>query len=120
MIAWEDSMEVQASLWCTPDFIKRFKKSRGYSPVKYLPFMFHQSNAFALHSPPYNTTFALSSAASAQDKYIQDYRKTLNEGYAEYLEAYNAWSASLGMTHSCQVAYNLPLDMVSTSPTLIG
>ncbi|KAM6504798.1 hypothetical protein FSOLCH5_015288 [Fusarium solani] len=115
-IAWEDSMEMQAALWWTPDFITRFKKSRGYNPVKYLPLMFHQSNTFSLYSPPYNKTYALSSAASAQDKYIQDYRKTLNEGYVEYLEAFNTWAMSLGMSHSCQVAYGLPLDMLGDVP----
>ncbi|KAH7020387.1 hypothetical protein EDB80DRAFT_821289, partial [Ilyonectria destructans] len=115
---WEDSMEMQASLWWTPDFITRFKKNRGYSPVKYLPLMFHQSDSFSLYSPPYNKTYALSSAASAQDKYLQDYRKTLNEGYIEYLEVYNAWALSLGMSHSCQVAYSLPLDMVRDVPVV--
>ncbi|KAM5353547.1 hypothetical protein ACJ41O_000197 [Fusarium nematophilum] len=115
---WEDSMEMQASLWWTPDFIKRFKKSRGYDPVKYLPLMFHQSNAFTRYLPPYNTTYALSSADSSQDLYLQDYRKTLNEGYLEYLEAFNAWAASFGMSHSCQVAYNLPLDMSGDVPAV--
>lgn len=113
-------MEMQAALWWTPNFITRFKESRGYSPVKYLPLMFHQSNSFTLYSPPYNKTYALSPAAPAQDKYIQDYRKTLNEGYTEYLEAYHTWAKSLGMSHSCQVAYNLPLDMVSTTLKDIG
>lgn len=105
-------MEMQAALWWTPEFVDRFEKGRGYSPIKYLPLMFHQSNAFTMNSPPYNTTYDLGSDASDQSFFIQDYRTTLNEGYLEYLGTYEAWAQSLGLSHSCQVAYNLPLDMV--------
>jgi hypothetical protein len=106
-------MEIQASLFWTPDLIDRFTVGRGYNPVKYLPLLFHPSNSFHSNSAPYNTTFYLDgSENSGQSKYLQDYRLTLNEGYMEYLKAYELWAQSLRVSHSCQVAYNMPVDMV--------
>ncbi|UPK96040.1 hypothetical protein LCI18_006975 [Fusarium solani-melongenae] len=118
--SWEDSMEMQASLWWTPDFIERFQANRGYSPIKYLPLMFHQSNSYNNHTAPYNTTYVLHPTDSSQEKHLQDYRLTLNEGYVEYLEAYNTWAESLSLSHSCQIAYNLPLDMSGDVPVVGG
>lgn len=115
IIAWEDSMEIQASLYWTPDFIDKFTAGRGYNPTKYLPLMFSQYNSFHGDQAPYNTTFHLKSFNNAEhSKYLEDYRITLTEGYKEYLQALESWAESLGISHSCQVAYNLPLDLVST------
>jgi len=107
-------MEIQAALYWSLGFLDRFKASRGYNPVKVLPLLFHKSTSFASNQAPYNTTFYLGGLGdSGQNQYLQDYRLTLNEGYMEYLEILEAWAASLGLFHSCQVAYNIPVDMVS-------
>lgn len=110
-------MEIQAALFWSPDFVQRFQTARGYDPVKYLPLMFDKSTSFQAHRAPYNTTFYLdgSEGDSAQAKYLQDYRLTLNEGYVEYLKALGEWATTIGLSHSCQVGYGAPLDMVSAS-----
>ncbi|KAI7909971.1 hypothetical protein M9X92_011356 [Pyricularia oryzae] len=119
--SWEDSMEIQASLYWSPDFIEKFKTGRGYDPVKYLPLMFDKSTSFMSHGAPYNTTYYLEGAVDpAQAKYLQDYRLTLNQGYMEYLQALGEWANSLDLSHSCQVAYNLPVDMLAAIPSVAG
>ncbi|TLS30036.1 hypothetical protein PpBr36_02246 [Pyricularia pennisetigena] len=119
--SWEDSMEIQASLYWSPGFIQKFKETRGYDPVKYLPLMFDKSTSFMGHVAPYNTTYYLEgSADAAQAKYLQDYRLILNQGYVEYLQALGDWAKSLGLSHSCQVAYNIPVDMLAAVPSVAG
>jgi hypothetical protein len=110
--AWEDSLEMSSALWWSHKFLERFEANRGYSPRKYLPLMFHQTNTMRAEYRPYNKTYVVKSSDSGQYKYLQDYRLTLNEGYREYLATLEQWSQSLGLTFSAQVAYNLPLDMV--------
>jgi len=106
-------MEMSSALWWSDGFLNRFEEARGYSLHKYLPLLFHPSNSFRAEYRPYNNTYLVTAMNSSQDKYLQDYRLTLNEGYQEYLGTLQDWARSLGLTHSAQVAYNLPLDMVS-------
>ncbi|KAL7762710.1 hypothetical protein ACKLNR_009245 [Fusarium oxysporum f. sp. zingiberi] len=114
---WEDSMEIQASLYWSPGFLDRFKSKRGYNVIKYLPLLFHKSTSFQAEQAPYNTTFYLDGTPdNGQSKYLQDYRLTLNEGYQEYLQTFENWAASLGLSHSCQVGYNIPLDVLADVP----
>ncbi|CVK84497.1 uncharacterized protein FPRN_01978 [Fusarium proliferatum] len=114
---WEDSMEIQASLYWSPDFPDRFKAKRGYDVIKYLPLLFHKSTSFTAAQAPYNTTFYLDGTLDdGQSKYLQDYRLTLNEGYQEYLQTFEDWAESLGLSHSCQVGYNIPLDILADVP----
>ncbi len=111
--AWEDSLEMMASLWWTPHFLEQFEKARGYSAVKYLPLFFEAKNLWNNYSPPYNTTYTFNSREPDDSKYAEDYRLTLNEGYEAFLKHYQSWAHSRGIEHSCQPAYNLPLDMVN-------
>ncbi|KAI1031719.1 hypothetical protein LB504_000062 [Fusarium proliferatum] len=114
---WEDSMEIQASLYWSPDFQDRFKSKRGYDVIKYLPLLFHKLTSFTAAQAPYNTTFYLDGTPDdGQSKYLQDYRLTLNEGYQEYLQTFEDWAQSLGLSHSCQVGYNIPLDILADVP----
>ncbi|KAF6530435.1 hypothetical protein HZS61_001747 [Fusarium oxysporum f. sp. conglutinans] len=116
---WEDSMEIQASLYWSPGFLDRFKSKRGYNVIKYLPLLFHKSTSFQAEQAPYNTTFYLDGTPdNGQSKYLQDYRLTLNEGYQEYLQTLENWAASLGLSHSCQVGYNIPLDVLADVPVV--
>ncbi|KAG5762945.1 hypothetical protein H9Q72_008957 [Fusarium xylarioides] len=114
---WEDSMEIQASLYWSPGFPDRFKSKRGYDVIKHLPLLFHKSTSFTAAQAPYNTTFTLDGTPDdGQSKYLQDYRLTLNEGYQEYLQAFEDWAESLGLSHSCQVGYNIPIDILADVP----
>lgn len=71
-------MEIQASLYWSPDFPDRFKAKRGYDVIKYLPLLFHKSTSFTAAQAPYNTTFYLDGTLDdGQSKYLQDYRLTL-------------------------------------------
>jgi hypothetical protein len=107
-------VETFAALWWTPGFLQRFESEHGYDPTKFLPLMFHPSNAFRNYKyiQPYNTTYVLDPLGSDQSRYLQDYRATLSNCYEEYLAGLRDWSRSLGLSHSAEVAYNLPLDLV--------
>lgn len=120
--SWEDSMEMMAALWWTPEFLESFRKRRGYSVVRVLPVLFQAANLWNGYGPPYNTTytFGQDSAELHGGRYAEDYRLTLNEGYQAYLAHYQAWAHDkYGLDHSCQPAYNLPLDMAADVP-LVG
>jgi hypothetical protein len=106
-------MEIQASLYWGLDMDKRFKQQRGYDIVKYLPLLFHESNTYAAYGAPYNVTFYLDGTENdGQSKFLQDYRTTLNEGYQAYLDVFEDWAESLGLSHSAQVGYGMPIDIV--------
>ncbi len=110
--AWEDSMEMMATLWWTPDFLSRFEKARGYSAVKYLPVFFQAKNMWNSYGEPYDTSYVLDGPSDGA-KYAEDYRLTLSEGYQDYLAYFQQWAAGRGLDHSAQPAYNMPLDMAS-------
>ncbi|KIX05605.1 uncharacterized protein Z518_06477 [Rhinocladiella mackenziei CBS 650.93] len=113
--AWEDSMEILASLYWTPDFLDKFEKARGYSLVKYLPLMFGANNSFGQNFPPYSELY-LYVEPTDNGLHVQDYRTTLNEGYQEYIAHFRKWSHSKDIQYSNQPAYNLPLQMLSDIP----
>ena len=106
-------MEQQAALFWTSEFLGKFEAARGYSAIKYLPLFFNVSNQWDQLLPSYNETWIYGEYdQNGESVHLGDYRLTLNEGYDEYLEHFNEWAESLGLNHSCQPAYNLPLDMV--------
>lgn len=110
---------MSSALWWSHELLERFEASRGYNPRKYLPLMFHQSNTLRDEYRPYNNTYIVDDdvEVSGQNKYLQDYRLTLSEGYREYLGTIEEWAQSLSMEFSAQPAYNLPIDMVSPKAT---
>ncbi|KAL2208486.1 hypothetical protein CC79DRAFT_1381616 [Sarocladium strictum] len=111
---WEDSMEIQASLYWGLDMDKRFKQQRGYDIVEYLPLLFHESNTYAAYGAPYNVTFYIDGTANdGQSRFLQNYRTTLNEGYQAYLDVFEDWAESLGLSHSAQVGYGMPIDTMA-------
>lgn len=110
-VAWEDSMEMQSSLWWTPTFFDRFEKARGYDITTCLPYLIKKENFWNSGSTPYSDTFS-SKNTSVGDKCNDDYHTTLNEGYQEYLGAYETWAHGLGIQYSAQPAYNLPMSML--------
>ncbi|KAL2851122.1 hypothetical protein BJY01DRAFT_245062 [Aspergillus pseudoustus] len=108
----EDSMEMAAGLWWSEDFLERFTRLHGYCPIKYLPLMFHEVHSYRRQYPPYSHTFVPADGPDSTERsYMQDYRTALSDGYNEYSATFEAWAQTLGLTHSAQTAYHLPLDM---------
>ncbi|OTA67976.1 hypothetical protein K449DRAFT_364494 [Hypoxylon sp. EC38] len=111
--AWEDSMEILATLYWTPGLLNRFERSRGYSLLKYIPLLFRPSNNWNSIVPSYFEVFVSANSSSVN----LDYRRTLNEGYQDYLTHLNEWATQIGTQgFSAQPAYNLPLYMLSDIP----
>jgi len=113
-------MEMMAPLWWTPDFLARFRRARGYDPIKYLPVFFQARNLWNVYGEPYDSVYVIEGEPSDGGKYAEDYRLTLTEGYQEYLKQHQKWAESRGMGHSTQPAYNMPLDMVRELPVVAG
>ncbi|CZR63542.1 uncharacterized protein PAC_13439 [Phialocephala subalpina] len=115
--SWEDSMEQQAALFWTPGFLQRFEAARGYSAIPYLPLFFDVSNQWGQELPAYNETWVYGEYnQDGKSVHLGDYQTTLNEGYQEYLQHFTEWATSIGVKHSCQPAYNLPLNMLADVP----
>ncbi|KAL1856677.1 hypothetical protein Plec18167_009116 [Paecilomyces lecythidis] len=113
--AWEDSMEIMATLYWTPGFLERFETARGYSLLKYLPTLFQPQNIWGRVASSYSEIFVSQNSTAVN----LDYRTTLNEGYQDYLSHIENWSEQIGIRgFSAQPAYNLPLDMLADVPLL--
>jgi len=109
-------MEMQAALPWTPGLLSRFEQLHGYSITKYLPILFHGTNAWDALAPPYNMTYTLSEYLTDGGPYVEDYKLALSQGYVDYLEHYNKWASSKGLQLRTQPGYNMPVDMVSYVP----
>ncbi|KIX10705.1 uncharacterized protein Z518_01789 [Rhinocladiella mackenziei CBS 650.93] len=117
--AWEDSMEMMATLWWTPGFLGRFERSRGYRLTKYLPLLYVAGNQWGQLFPSYLETYIYGNYTSdGISVHNLDYRTVLNEGYQEYIEHFKQWAHSNDIKYSDQPAYNLPLQMLSDIPLL--
>ncbi|SPO03179.1 uncharacterized protein DNG_05861 [Cephalotrichum gorgonifer] len=117
--AWEDSMEINAALYWTPDLPQRFKKLSGYNINTYLPVLFSMKNTWLGLFPPYGEVYAYGNKTLDGESIHQlDYRRALNDGYQDYLRHFVEWSHSLGLKYSAQPAYNLPLEMLDDIPLL--
>ncbi|CAI4219795.1 unnamed protein product [Parascedosporium putredinis] len=118
--AWEDSMEMSSALWWSHGFLERFEANRGYSPRKYLPLLFHQSNTLRAQYRPYNTTYLLGSTDHGQHKALQDYRLTLSEGYHDVSakELVNLFQESFAAGVNVMVVHGMPYggEFMSTWP----
>ncbi|KAH8679546.1 hypothetical protein BGZ60DRAFT_554003 [Tricladium varicosporioides] len=111
--AWEDSMEMIAAAWWTPEFLSEFKARRGYDLTKYLPFLYNGENTWGQAIPPYLNRTLLGVGTDGGQSVNDDYRATLNELHQKYLGHMQDWSHSKGLKFSNQPAYNLPLDMAA-------
>lgn len=106
---------MSAALYWSENFIERFERINGYRPIKYLPLLFNKVHSYRMEYSPYNTTYVLDGDENpGENAYLQDYRKALSSGYSEYLATFKSWAQGLGMSHSAQPGYHLPLDVVST------
>ncbi|KAJ6159630.1 hypothetical protein N7497_004167 [Penicillium chrysogenum] len=116
---WEDSMEFTSNISWTPKLPDAFYDKFGYSLAKYLPLvMFGQNNIMAQPRTP-GLVKAVFKNKQTSDKYINDYRSVLAEGYGSYLTALREWlNQDLGLEYSTQVSYNLALDALTNIPLL--
>ncbi|EMD67440.1 hypothetical protein COCSADRAFT_157824 [Bipolaris sorokiniana ND90Pr] len=114
--AWEDSMEIQAALPWTPNLSSRFEQLHGYSINKYLPILFHGTNAWQALWPAYNMTYTVGEYFTDGGPYVQDYKLALSEGYVNYIDHYAKWATSKGLQLSNQPSYNQPVDMAEAIP----
>lgn len=105
-------MEFPSILYWTPGLLPTFKRSRKYDLVPYLPIIHCGETSW---TAPYNVTYVLdSSSARTTEMVLDDFHEVLNEGYYDYLDHLETWSNKYELRHSCQPAYNLPLDMVQS------
>jgi hypothetical protein len=117
LAAWEDSMEHLATLYWTPGLLDDFEKARGYSLLKYLPVLFRPDNNWGAASPSYAEIFVSANSTAVNF----DYRRTLSEGYHEYLTHIDEWARQVGVRgYSAQPAYNLAMDMVRAEVLHVG
>ncbi|KAM3082308.1 hypothetical protein ACMFMG_004752 [Clarireedia jacksonii] len=115
---WEDSMEMIATAWWTPDFLHEFETRRGYDLTKYLPFIYNGENTWGQLVPPYVNRTLLGIGTDGGQGINDDYRATLNELYQRYIGHMQDWSHKKGLKFSNQPAYNLPLDMAADIPLI--
>ncbi|KAL1880144.1 hypothetical protein Daus18300_001507 [Diaporthe australafricana] len=117
--AWEDSMEILAAMYWTPDFLSRFEQEMGYSLVKYLPLLYNPSNTWNGGILAYPELYQYGEYTSDNTSvHDLDYRTVLTSGYQDYIDHFEAWSLSRGVEYSNQPAYNLPLEMLRTIPSV--
>ncbi|ROW04985.1 hypothetical protein VPNG_06978 [Cytospora leucostoma] len=117
--SWEDSMEITAALYWTPDFLSRFQKARGYSLIKYLPLLYDPSDTWNTYAFSYPELYQYGKyTPDNQSVHILDYRAVLGSGYQDYIDHFEQWSHSIGVGYSNQPAYNLPLDLLRAIPSV--
>lgn len=114
---WEDSIELNPTVYWTRYLPQTFLANRGYSINKWLPLIFHEdtlSDGFPPITGP--QTWYITDEPDAGNKHIADYRETLGDLYGEYLDTFTSWAESLGLQYSAQVSYNLAMDMQQNIP----
>lgn len=117
--AWEDSMEILASLYWTPDFLARFEQEMGYSLVKYMPLLYNPKNTWNGGILAYPELYQYGEyTADNTSVHDLDYRTVLTSGYQDYIDHFEEWSHARGVEYSDQPAYNLPLEMLRVIPSV--
>ncbi|KAH0429215.1 hypothetical protein CcaCcLH18_08567 [Colletotrichum camelliae] len=114
--AWEDSMEMDTALWWTHDFADSFRTQRGYDIATCLPFLIQRESYWAAQNLPYGESFLSQDNNTLVSRCNDDYRRTLQHGYEEYIRATSEWAHEWGLEYSNQPAYNLPLNMLDSIP----
>lgn len=111
---WEDSPEIPAPVYWTPDLLATFQRQHGYDLREYVPFLFGFNGDLMVNEP----SFSIVSDSERSSTVVNDFRTTLTGLYKEYLETLQDWSRSyLNMDFSAQIGYNLPVDMLSAIPS---
>lgn len=109
-LAWEDSAEIVSKISWTSGLLDVFERLNGYQLRRYLPLVMFGNNNHAVQSSNPGAFAAVLDTADQGASYVNDYRKTLQNGYREYLQTLQNWAHGLGIGFSTQVSYNLPMD----------
>ncbi|KXH42586.1 hypothetical protein CSIM01_09548 [Colletotrichum simmondsii] len=110
---WEDSVEVPAPTYWTPELLTRFRQQHNYDLLPYVPLLVGFNGDLMLDDPP----ISIVSDDPQHATIVDDYRSTMTSLYKEYLTAMGDWVHDyLGLEFSAQVGYNLPVDMLSSIP----
>ncbi|ROV88303.1 hypothetical protein VMCG_10483 [Cytospora schulzeri] len=117
--AWEDSLEMLAALYWTPDFLSRFEHEMGYNIIKYLPLLYNPTNAWYAGSTVYPELYQYGEyTLDNQSVHEPNYYAVLGSGYQDYIDHFEKWSHFRGVHYSNQPAYNLPLEMLRMIPSV--
>jgi hypothetical protein len=116
-IGWEDSVELRSNISWSPSLPTRFESLIGYDLKPFLPLIMFGNNNINIQSGNPGKLRATLDTPDMGLGYLNDYRRVLQAGYQEYLTALQEWlHDSLGLEHSAQVSYNLPMDMEASIP----
>ena len=114
---WEDSVEINPTVYWTRYLPEAFTAKFGYSINKWLPLLFHQSQRW-FGAPP-EPIWWITDEPDAGNSHIADYRSTLTDLYAEYISSLNSWANQyLNVQYSAQVSYNMAMDMQQNVPAV--
>ncbi|KAI1119902.1 hypothetical protein F5Y10DRAFT_259411 [Nemania abortiva] len=110
---FEDSVEIPANTYWTPDLLRTFEQQHGYSLTKYLPLLSGNEGSQTEGGGPIQIT---SDAEGYGPDVVADYRSTMGSLVADYLHGMEDWVNKLGLQFRHQVGYNLPVDMLQLIP----
>ncbi|KAJ5864500.1 uncharacterized protein N7529_006416 [Penicillium soppii] len=108
---WEDSLEIKSNISWSPSLPERFEKMHGYRLHKYLPLLQYGNNNPGVQPSYPGKLKCVADDDNRGEGFLNDFRATLAAGYGEYLDTLTSWLQGLGLGHSAQVSYNLPIDM---------
>lgn len=110
-------MEVLSNISWTPSLLSRFESKLGYDLKPFLPLIAYGNNNINLQGGSPGAFQAVLDTEDQGSGYVNDYRIALADGYQAYLSTLGNWTQSyLGLRHSAQVSYNLPMDMEASIP----
>ncbi|KAI0428532.1 hypothetical protein F5Y09DRAFT_357722 [Xylaria sp. FL1042] len=110
---FEDSVEIPANTYWTPDLPYIFQRQHGYSMVKYLPLLSGNEGDLAQGGGPIQF---ISDSEDHGTQFVTDYRFTMSSLITEYVSSMQYWTNCLGLQYRHQVGYNLPVDMPQPIP----
>ncbi|ETS86460.1 hypothetical protein PFICI_00288 [Pestalotiopsis fici W106-1] len=109
---WEDSPEFLSNISWSSTLPERFQELNGYSIKPVLPLLAYKQNSISDTNDAPGPFNCILDTDTKGVEHVNAYRKTLSEGYKEYLTALKSWiNGDLGLELSVQPAYGLPMDM---------
>ncbi|KAK5170341.1 uncharacterized protein LTR77_004928 [Saxophila tyrrhenica] len=98
---WEDSMELLSNVSWSPSLPARFEERWGYSIKPYVPLIIFGNNNINIQSAEPGELQCVLDTEDEGMGYVNAYRSSLRDGYAEYLNVFTNWTQSaLQLQHS--------------------
>lgn len=117
--AWEDSVEISSNVSWSKSLAARFHRVNGYRIEPFLPLLTFEQNNLATQPESPGPFQCFLDSPDQGAGYVNDFHAALVDGYREYLESLTNWTnTALKTQFSAQTAYNLPLDMLATVPSV--